>query len=62
MADIDVVRKGGMPAWVWLLIAVVVVVGLFALMNFRNADGPDTNAPQSRVGTPLGERPLAATA
>lgn len=46
MADIDVVRKGGIPAWVWLLLAVVVVIGLFALMNRNNTADDRTASPQ----------------
>jgi hypothetical protein len=33
VADIDVVRKRGIPMWVWLLLVVVAVIALFALMS-----------------------------
>jgi hypothetical protein len=55
VADIDVVRKRGIPMWVWLAIAVLAIIVLFALMR---RGGDTTQAPtRSDLGSP---QPAAA--
>jgi hypothetical protein len=58
VADIDVVRKRGIPMWVWLAIAVLALIILFALMR-RGGDTTqvptrsDRAAPAAVAAVPL---------
>ena len=58
VADIDVVRKRGIPMWVWMLLAALVIIGLFAVMR-RDGDTTqvptrsDRGAPELVAATPL---------
>jgi hypothetical protein len=58
VADIDVVRKRGIPMWVWLAIAVLALIILFALMR-RGGDTTqvptrsDRAAPAAVAAAPL---------
>ena len=49
MADIDVVKKGS-RAWVWILVAILLVLFLWFL--FAGMDAPQTGSVQE-IGPPL---------
>lgn len=59
MADINVERKAGPPAWLWILGLLLLALAIWAIASMAGRDDPDTVAVVDTLGTTEAAPPVA---